>query len=65
MVDRASQGLDKDITFSVPSALQVLESQSGDCNEHTALFVSLAHGEEELEHTARAARETLAEIAAG
>jgi transglutaminase-like putative cysteine protease len=29
-------------TFGVPSALQVLESRVGDCNEHTQLFVALA-----------------------
>lgn len=34
--------LDKDITLSVPSALQVLESRQGDCNEHTVLYVALA-----------------------
>ena len=30
------------VTFGVPSALQVLQSRSGDCNEHTQLFVALA-----------------------
>ena len=30
------------ITFGVPSALQVLASRTGDCNEHTQLFVALA-----------------------
>lgn len=34
--------LEKEITFSVPSALQVLESGRGDCNEHTVLYVALA-----------------------
>lgn len=34
--------LDKDVTFSVPSAVQVLESGQGDCNEHTVLYVALA-----------------------
>jgi transglutaminase-like putative cysteine protease len=34
--------LDKEITFSIPNALQVLESGQGDCNEHTVLFVALA-----------------------
>jgi hypothetical protein len=34
--------LEKEITFSVPNALQVLESGRGDCNEHTVLFVALA-----------------------
>lgn len=34
--------LEKTITFSVPSAVQVLESRQGDCNEHTVLFVALA-----------------------
>jgi transglutaminase-like putative cysteine protease len=43
---RLNQGvydrLDKVITLSVPSALQVLESGQGDCNEHTVLYVALA-----------------------
>jgi transglutaminase-like putative cysteine protease len=30
------------ITFGVPSALRVLASRTGDCNEHTQLFVALA-----------------------
>lgn len=30
------------VTFGVPSALQVLRSRTGDCNEHTQLFVALA-----------------------
>ena len=34
--------LRKDITLSVPSAIQVLEAKQGDCNEHTVLFVALA-----------------------
>ncbi|MBI4538766.1 MAG: transglutaminase domain-containing protein [Gemmatimonadetes bacterium] len=34
--------LEKEITFSVPSAVQVLEAQKGDCNEHTVLYVALA-----------------------
>ena len=34
--------LDKKITFSVPSALQVLKAGEGDCNEHTVLYVALA-----------------------
>jgi len=34
--------LEKSITFSVPNAVQVLETQRGDCNEHTVLFVALA-----------------------
>ncbi|MBI4543934.1 MAG: transglutaminase domain-containing protein [Gemmatimonadetes bacterium] len=34
--------LDKDVTLSIPSALQVLEAQEGDCNEHTVLYVALA-----------------------
>jgi hypothetical protein len=34
--------LEKDVTLSVPSALQVLEAQRGDCNEHTVLYVALA-----------------------
>jgi transglutaminase-like putative cysteine protease len=34
--------LKKEITISVPSAVQVLEEQRGDCNEHTVLYVALA-----------------------
>ena len=34
--------LDKRITVSVPSAVDVLETRRGDCNEHTVLYVALA-----------------------
>jgi hypothetical protein len=34
--------VEKKITFSLPSAVEVLETLEGDCNEHTALFVGLA-----------------------
>ncbi len=34
--------LEKSITFSVPNALQVLETLQGDCNEHTVLYVAMA-----------------------
>ena len=34
--------LDKKSVVGVPSALQVLSSLEGDCNEHTALFTALA-----------------------
>jgi hypothetical protein len=34
--------LEKEITFSVPNAVQVLEAGQGDCNEHTVLFVAMA-----------------------
>ena len=34
--------LEKRITISVPSAVQVLDMRSGDCNEHTVLYVALA-----------------------
>lgn len=30
------------VAFAMPSALQVLERRTGDCNEHTRLFVALA-----------------------
>jgi transglutaminase-like putative cysteine protease len=36
------ENLEKRITISVPSALQVLEDRRGDCNEHTVLYVALA-----------------------
>lgn len=34
--------LEKEVTFSIPNALQVLESGRGDCNEHTVLYVAMA-----------------------
>jgi transglutaminase-like putative cysteine protease len=34
--------LEKKITFGIPSALQVLRARSGDCNEHTQLYVAMA-----------------------
>ena len=34
--------LEKSITFSVPNAVQVLETLQGDCNEHTVLYVAMA-----------------------
>jgi hypothetical protein len=34
--------LEKKPTVSLPSALEVLRTRVGDCNEHTALFVALA-----------------------
>ncbi|HEX6938918.1 MAG TPA: transglutaminase-like domain-containing protein [Longimicrobiales bacterium] len=40
--DWVYRNLEKDVTLSVPSALQVLEAREGDCNEHTVLYVALA-----------------------
>ena len=40
--DWVYQELDKRITISVPSAVEVLETRRGDCNEHAILFVALA-----------------------
>ncbi|MEN8376276.1 MAG: transglutaminase domain-containing protein [Gemmatimonadota bacterium] len=34
--------LEKNVTLSLPSALQVLDAREGDCNEHTVLYVALA-----------------------
>ncbi len=34
--------LAKEITVSIPNALQVLRTRRGDCNEHTQLFTALA-----------------------
>ncbi len=34
--------LEKSITFSIPNAVQVLDTRRGDCNEHTVLYVALA-----------------------
>lgn len=36
------ENINKKITFSLPSAVEVLKSREGDCNEHTTLFVALA-----------------------
>jgi hypothetical protein len=36
------QNLEKQYTFSIPSAVEVLKIRAGDCNEHTALFTALA-----------------------
>jgi hypothetical protein len=36
--------LRKEVTFSVPNALDVLRTRRGDCNEHTQLYVALARG---------------------
>jgi len=30
------------VTFGVPSALEVLKTRVGDCNEHTQLYVAMA-----------------------
>ncbi|MBE0593778.1 MAG: transglutaminase domain-containing protein [Gemmatimonadales bacterium] len=42
LVDWVYAELDKRITVSVPSAVEVLETKRGDCNEHTVLYVALA-----------------------
>jgi hypothetical protein len=34
--------LTKSVAVTIPSATQVLESRSGDCNEHTQLFIALS-----------------------
>jgi hypothetical protein len=36
------ENLEKQITVSVPSAVEVLENRRGDCNEHTVLYVALS-----------------------
>ena len=42
LTDWVYDRLEKDITLSIPSAVQVLEMGQGDCNEHTVLYVALA-----------------------
>ncbi len=42
LVDWVHGALEKRITMSLPSALEVLRARAGDCNEHTTLFVALA-----------------------
>jgi hypothetical protein len=34
----------KEITVSIPNALEVLNTRKGDCNEHTQLYTALARG---------------------
>lgn len=40
--DWVYEALEKRVSFSVPSARQVLDGRGGDCNEHTVLYVALA-----------------------
>ena len=40
--DWVYENLEKVPVMSIPSALEVLESRKGDCNEHTVLFTALA-----------------------
>lgn len=40
--ERVNGMLKKQVTFSVPNAVQVLQTRRGDCNEHTVLYVALA-----------------------
>ena len=42
LVSWVHDALEKRITVSVPSAVEVLETKRGDCNEHTVLYVALA-----------------------
>jgi len=42
LVRRVNALLEKKPTVSLPSALEVLRTRVGDCNEHTALYVALA-----------------------
>ena len=37
--------LEKKPTVSLPSALEVLRTRVGDCNEHTALYVAMARAQ--------------------
>lgn len=40
--DWVHDNIEKDISVSVPSAVEVLRVKRGDCNEHTVLYVALA-----------------------
>ena len=42
LTTRVDRMLEKSVTFSIPSALQVLDSRQGDCNEHTVLYLAMA-----------------------
>ncbi len=36
------ENIEKDLTISLPSAVDILEVRKGDCNEHTSLYTALA-----------------------
>lgn len=40
--DWVNDSLRKRLTFGIPSALQVMRTRAGDCNEHTQLYIALA-----------------------
>jgi transglutaminase-like putative cysteine protease len=40
--DFVYEGVQKSPTIGIPNGLQVLRTMRGDCNEHTALYVTLA-----------------------
>ena len=40
--DWVHESLRKEMSFSIPSATQILETRAGDCNEHTVLYVAMA-----------------------
>ena len=42
LTTRVDRMLAKSVTFSIPSALQVLDSRQGDCNQHTVLYEAMA-----------------------
>jgi transglutaminase-like putative cysteine protease len=42
LVRYVNAALEKKPTMSIPSALEVLRTRVGDCNEHTALYVAMA-----------------------
>ena len=42
LVRYVNAALDKKPTMSIPSAVEVLRTRVGDCNEHTALYVAMA-----------------------
>ena len=38
------RNIDKQFRVTIPSAIEVLESRKGDCNEHSTLFAAMARG---------------------
>ena len=42
LLDWVFENLTKEATVSVPNAVQVLETRTGDCNEHAVLYATLA-----------------------
>ena len=60
LVRHVNELLEKKPTVSLPSALEVLRTRVGDCNEHTALFVALARARRACRPASRSGSSTCA-----